>query len=277
MVWLIKSLINAVKVILIGGVIAASPIISAKPHRTISINQDTVLATSYSVQDIESGEILKSLNDQEIRSIASITKLMTAIVIINSGIDLSNQVKVSHIKGISTKIPNNSYLSLFDLLHLSLMSSDNLAAKTIALNYPGGEEQHVIAMNNTAISLGMINSRYTDPTGLQETNVSTVQDLVKLIKYAESFSLIKEFSTSPNYEISLSANGKPRNLVFSTTNKLLKTDNNIVLSKTGWLNKSGGCLVMLVREQGRLLAVVLLNSKNTVTRIRDGVLLYTIK
>lgn len=262
-----------VRGLIVGGIIATSSISFSKTHKTIPPIQNTILATNYSVQDIETGEVLKSLNDQEVRSIASITKLMTAIVIINSGIDLSQQVKVTHIRGISTKIPNNSYLSLFDLLHLSLMSSDNLAAKTIALNYPGGESQHVITMNNTAIMLGMANTQFTDPTGLQETNVSTAQDLIKLLKYAESFSIIKDFSTSSKYAITAG----PRNLIFSTTNRLLNNQNNIILSKTGWLNKSGGCLVMLVREQGRLLAVVLLNSKSTTTRIRDGVLLYSLK
>jgi D-alanyl-D-alanine endopeptidase (penicillin-binding protein 7) len=226
------------------------------------------------VQDLDTGEILRSKNDTEVRSIASITKLMSAIVILNSFDDLSTLITVKHINGISTKIPNGARVSVSDLLHLSLMSSDNLAAKTLALNHPGGEDYHIRAMNSKAESLGMHNTTYTDPTGLFDTNVSTAQDLAKLIHYAASYEIIKTFSTSLSHTLKISGKKRTQIVKFRTTNRLISSNSGIIISKTGWIKNSGGCLVMLVEQQGRRLAVILLNSKNTQTRIRDGALLY---
>ena len=248
-----------------------TPVIAANKQATV---QRTVLATSYTVQDLDTGEILQSKNDTEIRSIASITKLMSAIVILDSFDDLSTPITVKHINGISTKIPNGAQVSIADLLHLSLMSSDNLAAKTLALNHPGGEDYHIQAMNIKAATLGMYNTTYTDPTGLVDTNVSTARDLAKLIHHAASYAIIKSFSTSSSYTLKIPGKKRARKVEFRTTNRLVLSNSDIIISKTGWIKKSGGCLVMLVEQQGRRLAVILLNSKNTQTRIRDGVLLY---
>ena len=240
-----------------------------------AIASQEILATSYAVQDLNTGEVIKSRNDQEVRSIASITKLMTAVVILDSGIDLTQEVVVKPIAGMRSKLPKNIKLSLYDLMHLSLMSSDNLATKTLAQYYPGGEMSHMIAMNAKARELGMVNTAYTDPTGLDETNVSTAVDLARLVGHAEQYELIKQFSTSPNYNIDVPGKKHHRTIAFHTTNRLVATNPNIILSKTGWIHQAGGCLVMLVQEQGRKLAVVLLNSRNTHTRLRDGELLYT--
>lgn len=248
-----------------------TPVIAANKQGPV---QSAVLATSYTVQDLDTGEVIKSKNDTEVRSIASITKLMSAVVTLDAFKDLSTLVTVKHVNGISTKIPNGAQLSIADLLHLSLMSSDNLAAKTLALNYPGGEEYHIRAMNSKAESLGMNNTSYTDPTGLLDTNVSTAQDLAKLIHHAAGYAIIKSFSTSPSYSVEIPGKKRSRILEFRTTNRLVSSNSDIIISKTGWIKKSGGCLVMLVEQQGRRLAVILLNSKNTQTRIRDGVLLY---
>lgn len=248
-----------------------TPVIAANKQGPV---QRAVLATSYTVQDLDTGEVLKSKNDTEVRSIASITKLMSAIITLDAFKDLTTPLTVKHINGISTKIPNGSQLSIADLLHLSLMSSDNLAAKTLALNHPGGEDYHIQAMNEKAASLGMHNTAYTDPTGLFDTNVSTAQDLAKLIHHAASYAIVKSFSTSSRYSLEIPGKKRSRTVEFRTTNRLVSSNSDIILSKTGWIRKSGGCLVMLVEHQGRRLAVILLNSKNTQTRIRDGVLLY---
>lgn len=235
---------------------------------------EEIEATSYTVQDLDTGEIIKSHNDQEVRSIASVTKLMSAIVTLESGLDLDRVIKVKRIKGIKSKLPNNANLSLHELMHLSLMSSDNLATKLLAKNYPGGEDAHVAAMNAKARELSMSNTSFTDPTGLDESNVSTAQDLTKLLAHAEHFELIKHYSTSSDYSIKVRSKKKSRSIDFHTTNRLVKVNPDIIISKTGWIRKSGGCLVMLVKNQNRRLAVVLLNSKNTKTRIKDGALLY---
>lgn len=266
---MIRSLASVVKIIALVCVI--TPVIARSRLDTM---QTTVLATSYAVQNLDTGEVINSKNDSEVRSIASITKLMTAIVAIDAFPNLAQTVTVKHIKGISTKIPNNVQVSIADLLHLALMSSDNLAAKTLALNYPGGEEMHMLAMNNVASSLGMSNTVYTDPTGLLETNVSTAHDLIKLIVHADAYPVIRSFSTSPSYRLEIPGKKTTRKIDFHTTNRLVLLNSDIILSKTGWIKKSGGCLVMLVEQQGRRLAVILLNSKNTQTRLRDGVLLY---
>lgn len=239
-----------------------------------AIANDQILATSYSVQDLDTGEILRSRNDQEVRSIASITKLMTAVVVLDSGIDLTQEVVVKPIPGMHSKLPKNIKLSLYDLMHLSLMSSDNLATKILAQHYPGGETSHMLAMNAKAREIGMVNTSYTDPTGLDETNVSTAVDLAKLVGHAERYELIKQFSTTPSYAIDVPGKKHHRTMAFHTTNHLVAENPNIILSKTGWIHQAGGCLVMLVQEQGRRLAVVLLNSRNTHTRLRDGELLY---
>lgn len=262
-------LVTLVKIIALICVI--TPVIA---RSKIETTQTSVLATSYVVQDLNTGQIIKSKNDNEVHSIASITKLMTAIVSIDAYKNLAQTVTVKHIKGISTKIPNNVSVSISNLLHLALMSSDNLAAKTLALNYPGGEEMHILAMNNMANRLGMTSTVYTDPTGLSETNVSTAQDLIKLVIYAESYPIITSFSTSPSYILEIYGKKRTQKINFRTTNLLVLTNSDIILSKTGWIKKSGGCLVMLVETQSKKLAVILLNSRNTQTRLRDGALLY---
>ena len=235
---------------------------------------EEIEATSYTVQDLDTGEIIKSHNDQEIRSIASVTKLMSAVVTIESGIDLDRVIEVKRIKGIKSKLPNRAKLSLHELMHLSLMSSDNLATKLLAENYPGGEAAHIAAMNSKARDLAMHNTSFADPTGLDENNVSTAQDLTKLLAYSEHFELIKHYSTSADYSVKVKGKKKTRFIDFHTTNRLVKINPDIIISKTGWIRKSGECLVMLVKNQNRNLAIVLLNSKNTRTRIKDGALLY---
>lgn len=233
-----------------------------------------VLATSYAVMDIESGEMLREKNSTEVRSIASITKLMTAMVVLDSQQDLKELIRIEPIKHISTKLRPGILVTRETLLHIALMSSDNLAAKTLAIQYPGGEEAFVLKMNEKARSLGMVNSEFTEPTGLLDTNISTAQDLIKLVTHASNYGLIREYSTSEHTEISVS-NKKKKSLVnFGPTNMLVKKYKDIIISKTGWIRKSGGCLIMLVQNQTRKQAIIVLNSRNTRTRILDGDLLY---
>jgi D-alanyl-D-alanine endopeptidase (penicillin-binding protein 7) len=256
---LLRSVANP---ILIVGLLI-SPVIFAK---------ETVLATSYAVQDLDTGEILAEKNSNEIRSIASITKLMTAIVVLDAKQDLNEKIVFRTINGISSKIPDNFEVTRSDLLLATLMSSDNGAAKTLAIHYPGGESAAIRAMNTKATDLGMTNSKYHDPTGLSIFNVSTVKDLVKLMNTAYDYKIIREFSTRLTEKLAVYGK-KIRYIDFRTTNNLIAKNHEILLSKTGWIRASGGCLAMIVNDQGKRLAVILLNSKNTHTRIRDGELL----
>ena len=269
---LIKLLRNAINALLIVAVLSTPEF--AKQNKKSAVQpQNGILATNYIVKDLDTGEVFKEKNSQEIRSIASITKLMTAVVVLNAHQQLDEVLTVNKTNGIHSKLPNGTKLTRSNLLLLSLMSSDNVAAKVLAQNYPGGEESAIAAMNSTAVSLGMNNTRFTDPTGLLPENVSTAFDLSKLIDYAYGFNLIREFSTKTSERIQILGKKKPYFVDFRTTNSLVVKDTSIGLSKTGWIQKSGGCLVMIIKNQGHRLAVILLNSKNTHTRIRDGVLL----
>lgn len=263
---------NAVKYLLIISLLSTVPVY-AKRHKQVPVSQDRILATNYVVQDLDSGEILVEQGSGEVRSIASITKLMTVMVVIDAGQDLNEMIDVKPIKGISGGIGNNR-ISRNDLITLTLMSSNNLAAKTLAINYPGGEDSAIISMNMKAFALGMTETHYADPTGLLDENQSTAHDLVTLLRAAENYPLIKEASTTPEKRMSLQGKKKSYTVDFHTTNNLILKMPEIVISKTGWIRKSGGCLMMAVHDQGRRLAVILLNSKNTHTRLRDAELLY---
>jgi serine-type D-Ala-D-Ala endopeptidase (penicillin-binding protein 7) len=268
----IKLLKNAVNALVVLAVLS-TPAFARQHKKSVTQPQNGILATNYIVKDLDTGEVLKEKNSQEIRSIASITKLMTAVVVLNAHQNLDEIITVGKSAGVHSRLPNGIKLSRSNLLLLALMSSDNVAAKTLAENYPGGEESAIAVMNATAISLGMNNTKFTDPTGLFAENVSTAIDLSKLIDYAYGFDIIRNFSTKSNERIQVLGRKKPYFVDFHTTNSLVVKNTNIGLSKTGWIQKSGGCLVMIVKNQGHRLAVILLNSKNTHTRIRDGVLL----
>ena len=258
---LIKSLKNVIKAILISLVFIST-----------ANAQNKILATNYLVQDIDTGEVIAEKNSLEVRSIASITKLMTAIVVLDANQDLDEIVKFKRDPGIKSKLPNGLLISRRSLMLLTLMSSDNGAAKTLAKHYPGGEYYAIEAMNNKARSLGMLSSNFTDPTGLYNDNTSTATDLVKLVNHAFQYPDIRNFSTQSTEKIKIPGKKKSQYINFRTTNYLVSA-NNILLSKTGWITASGGCLVMVVQEQGKRLIVILLNSRNTMTRIRDGLLL----
>ncbi len=231
-----------------------------------------VLATNYLVQDLDTGEIIAEKNSSEIRSIASITKVMTALIVLDAGQNLEEKIKFQRDSGISSKLPTGANVSRRELMILALMSSDNGAAKTLAKNFPGGEEQAIRAMNETAQRIGMQNTQFADSTGLHPSNTSTASDLLKLIEYAAQYQEIREFSTKTKETIKVPGKKSPLYINFNTTNYLVATEN-IILSKTGWIRASGGCLVMITQHQGKRLAVILLNSRNTITRIRDGLLL----
>ena len=233
---------------------------------------NTVSATSYILQDLDSGEIVLEKNSSEIRSIASITKLMTAVVVLEKHQNLNEKIFYKRYKDISSKFPNKSYITRSDLLLASLMSSDNGATKSLAENYPGGETRLIWDMNQKARALDMNDTSFTESTGLSIFNRSTATDLLKLLKYAYSYKEIRDYSTTPAEKITVYLK-KPKKVYFHSTNKLVRKGYNVLLSKTGWIRASGGCLVMIIQRRDRRLGVILLNSKNTVSRIQDGLLL----
>jgi D-alanyl-D-alanine endopeptidase (penicillin-binding protein 7) len=235
-----------------------------------------LLATSYAVMDLGTGEMLKEQNSAEVRSIASITKVMTAIVTLDANLDLDELIRVEAVKGMSTKMRVGQLISRRTLLHITLMSSDNLAARTLAMNYPGGEYIFINHMNSKAEALGMTHTQFTDPTGLEDTNVSTAQDLIKMLTAAGAYSDIRRYSTSESTQITVPAKKKAQTINFRTTNNLVAKYKDIIVSKTGWIRKAGGCLIMLVETPSSKRAIVVLNSRNTHTRLVDGDLLHGI-
>jgi D-alanyl-D-alanine endopeptidase (penicillin-binding protein 7) len=268
---------NALKILVVLS-LSIGPVYAKKHHSTakrvpIPTKSSPILATSYMVQDIDTGEIIAEKNSSEVRSIASITKLMTAMVVVEAGQSMDEIIDVKPVSGIRSRM-QNSKRTRAELLTLALMSSDNLAAKVLAINYPGGEVAALIAMNAKAQQLSMKSTYFADPTGLFENNVSTVQDLVKLTRAAEQYPFLRFASTNPRLMVEIPHKKKSTYLEFHTTNRLIHSIPEIVISKTGWIQNSGGCLLMSIHDRGRRLAVILLNSKNTHTRFRDGELLY---
>ena len=224
------------------------------------------------VQDAETGEIVYNKNSDAIVPIASITKLMTAMVILDRGLDLQQRVVLSredvdYRKGTRSRLNPGVVLTRDELLLLALMASENRAAAALGRTYPGGLEAFVPAMNAKAQVLGMSDSHFVDPTGLSSQNVSSARDLAKLVRAAHGYPLIREYST--RNRATVTAYGRP--LSFRNTNGLVRSSHwEIGLSKTGYISEAGRCLVMRVRLASKDLIVVLLDSWGKHSRIGDA-------
>ena len=228
---------------------------------TSSVYADqTLTAQSWLVTD-SNGKILEGSNITEVRSIASITKLMTAMVVLDSGQLLSE---------IIPKKLYNKQLTRETLIDLAIVKSDNNAAKILCDYYPGGYKSCIEAMNNKALSLQMNNSVFTDPTGRMHTNVSTAEDLIKLVFAASHYPLIVQASNMDAVRWSLN---KKKTAEFRNTNSLVGHGHKFLVSKTGFINKAGGCIVMMIDTVYGIRTVVLLGSKNTKTRIPEAQML----
>ncbi|HET9734754.1 MAG TPA: serine hydrolase [Burkholderiales bacterium] len=237
-------------------------------------NKSALRSSVALVQDAESGETLFDKNSETVLPIASITKLMTAIVVLENDLDLHEQVVItkedlaatrsSRIRG---RLRPGSALTRDELLLLALMASDNRAAAALARNFPGGTEAFVAAMNHEAERLGLQDTRFAEPTGLSSDNVSTAQDLAKLVKVAHGYPLIREYSTRPSAHV----RARGGTVGFSNTNRLVLSSKwDIELSKTGYISAAGRCLVMHMRVASRDLIVVLLDSYGKYSRIGDA-------
>ena len=225
------------------------------------------------VQDAETGEILYDKNSGAVAPIASITKLMTAMVVLDAGVDLNQSVTISGedldtLRGTHSRLRPGASLSRDELLRLALMSSENRAAAALArTTYPGGAEQFLRAMNHKARMLGMNDARFDDATGLSSANVASAEDLVKLVRAAHRYQLIRDYTTLTAHEVHVG--GRP--LAFRNTNRLVANENwNIGLSKTGFTNDAGRCLVLQAKLAEREVIIVLLDSWGKLSRIGDA-------
>lgn len=214
------------------------------------------------------GEVILERNADSVQPIASITKLMTAMVVLDAGQDLNESIAINHKLGyLHSRLPKSVHaLPRHVLLDLALVKSDNLAAYTLCEHYPGGVDNCVRAMNTKAASMQLLNTHFADPTGLGLENFSSARELVQIVLLAQHYQHIIDASGKPQVSIKI----KQRWWQFGNTNPLVKRTNNIRVSKTGYINASGGCLVMLVSTDVGDRVIVLLNSKNTRTRIPEA-------
>ena len=224
------------------------------------------------VLDQNSSEVLFEKNANVALPIASITKLMTGLVVVQAGQDLDEVLRIADAdvdrhKYSSSRLPVGTRMTRREMLHISLMSSENRAASALGRHYPGGINAFVAAMNAKARELGMKDTRFVDSSGLSSRNVSSARDLARLVATAHGESLLREFSTTPNSVVK--ASGRP--MRYSNTNYLVALpDWNIGLQKTGFINEAGRCLVMQAAIHGRNVIMVFLDSKGKMSRTADA-------
>jgi serine-type D-Ala-D-Ala endopeptidase (penicillin-binding protein 7) len=228
------------------------------------------------VVDQQTDEVLFSKNPDAVLPIASITKLMTALVVVDAGLSLDEPLEVSQddVRGtagsnLRSKLRPGTRLSRGELMHLSLMSSENRAAHALGRTYPGGLGAFVRAMNLKAAELGMADTRYVEPTGLSADNRSSATDLARLVRAAAEHPVIRSLSTS--LEAVLPVGPKPQPVQFRNTNGLVHNPEwGIGLQKTGFISAAGRCVVMQAELAGRQLIMVLLDSAGRYSRIGDA-------
>lgn len=224
------------------------------------------------VMDQSTGTVLFEKNAGAVLPIASITKLMTAMVTLDEKPGLDDMLAIGEedvdtLKGTRSRLRVGTQLSREEMLRLALMSSENRAASSLAHHYPGGREAFIEAMNRKAQQLGLQDTHFSDPTGLTAANVSSARDLVKLVAAAHQYPLIREFTTSTEYQVRIAG----RQQAFHNTNSLVKSSAwDIGLSKTGYINEAGKCLVMQAWLNNKPTIIVLLDSLGKMTRIGDA-------
>jgi len=224
------------------------------------------------VLDQETNEVLFSKNPTAVLPIASITKLMTALVVTEAGLPLDETLSVTEDdvdteKGSHSRLRVGTQLTRGEMLHLALMASENRAAHALGRQYPGGVAAFVAAMNRKAVALGMSDTRYVEPTGLSSMNQSSARDLAVLVKAAGAHQLIRELSTSPEHSVAIGS----RQMQFRNTNSLVRSPSwEIGLQKTGYISEAGRCVVMQATLHGRQFIMVLLDSAGRYSRLGDA-------
>lgn len=254
---------------------------SATPQKSVQIrdtfgstSQPSVNARSALVMDAQTGEVLFSKNSNMSVPIASITKLMTAVVTADARLNMSEEITLDSIdfagaggKNSSSTLRVGDTMNRAELLLFALMKSENPAAAALARTYPGGRSAFVAAMNAKAKQLGMNSTRYAESTGLDPHNVSSARDLGILVSTASQYGLIRQFSTTPTYDFNLGY----RVLKSNNTNALVRNGGwNINLSKTGFINEAGRCIVMHTTVNSRPAVVVLLGASSSQARTNDA-------
>lgn len=254
---------------------------SATPQKSLQIrdtsgysSQPSVNARAALVMDAQTGEVLYSKNSNMSVPIASITKVMTAVVTADARLNMSEEVTLQMIdfagaggKNSSSTLRAGDTMNRAELLLFALMKSENPAAAALARTYPGGRSAFISAMNSKAKQLGMTSTHYAESTGLDPHNVSSARDLGILVSAASQYGLIRQFSTTPTYDFNLGY----RVLKSNNTNALVRNGGwNINLSKTGYINEAGRCVVMHTTVNSRPAVVVLLGAPSSQSRTNDA-------
>jgi D-alanyl-D-alanine endopeptidase (penicillin-binding protein 7) len=228
------------------------------------------------VLDQEAGYVLYAKNSDVVMPIASITKLMAAMIILETGLPLDALVTITdqdvdRLKNSGSRLHRGVTLPRREMLRLALAASENRAAAALGRTYPGGTARFVSEMNRKAGELGMRKTRYVDPTGLSPLNVSTASDLARLVNASHHYPLIREYSTAASIEIALSLGRRTKTVTFRNTNGLVRSGQwEIGLQKTGYIKEAGRCLVMQARIGARPVIIVLLDSWGKLARLADA-------
>lgn len=234
-------------------------------HDALDLNSSVAL-----VVDQDTSEVLFSKNDTAVLPIASLTKLMTGLVIADANLSLDEQITITADDAQvyrNSRLAVGTTLSRGELMHLALMSSENRAANALGRTFPGGPEQFVRLMNAKARELGMRDTRYVEPTGLSSQNQSSARDLATLVSVAYERPILRSLSTSPSHQLDLGH----RTLQYNNSNRLIRNPEwEIGLQKTGYISEAGRCLVMQAKVAGRKLIMVFLDSAGKLSRAQDA-------
>lgn len=253
---------------------AVPPVISAGDQAGLNLTRDPLdLKSSVAlVLDQSSSQVLFEKNSAVALPIASITKLMTALVVVEAKQNMDEVLQVTnddvdHEKNSTSRLSVGSQVSRTNMLHIALMSSENRAASALGRNYPGGLPAFVVAMNAKAHALGMSDTHYVEPTGLSSHNVASARDLAKLVVAAHEHPILRQYSTDTKYIVDTGR----RSLQYANSNHLVANPGwEIGLQKTGYINEAGRCLVMLAKIEGRPIVMVFLDSKGKQSRLADA-------
>jgi D-alanyl-D-alanine endopeptidase (penicillin-binding protein 7) len=248
----------------------ATPVAMSAPRK--KADGPDLRSSSALILDVTHSSVLYSRNPDTPLPIASITKLMTALVVADAGQPLDETLEVTaadkaHGKGTFSRLAVGTKLTRGELMHLALMSSENRAANVLGREYPGGVPAFVRAMNAKAKELGMTRSKFVDPAGLSSDNVASPRDLTKLVAAAAKNSVIRKYSTDHAHAVKVGR----QMLEFRNTNTLVANPEwDIIVQKTGYISEAGRCLVMQAVVDGREVVMVLLNSFGKLTRVADA-------
>ena len=232
---------------------------------------------SVAVIDAETGESIYQKDADIARPMASITKVMTAMVVLDAGLDMREEITLDPEdfvgpKRASSNLKSGDRLNRAEMLLMALMKSENPAAKSLSRNYPGGYSAFIRAMNRKAQELGMSTAFFGDPTGLDKRNVASSNDLVKMVRAAGNYDVIRRFSTTKSYDFYVSNYGSGnRTYKANNTNSLVRDGSYpIGISKTGFINEAGRCIVMETRVNNRPAIIVILGANSSATRLGDA-------